>query len=163
MVNNVVVKFVNGKAYVLKIPSNIAERFGLTEGKELPKPILLHLAYSGAIEVYDEKGVRISLDNLLKEVSDTNTFTTFIVLTDLVKKGKKVCVGDNPNELLLLNENAKVYVIDEDSYITAEDMYKLVDKAIKQETRLIIAIVDVNGEVTYYEVNKMDFPKVERR
>jgi tRNA splicing endonuclease len=163
MVKDVIVEYINGKAYAVKVSTGIAEKMGLKEGKEIPKPILLHLVYTGVAEVYDDKGYKLSFDDLVKVVNDIDTFTVFMVLHDLVKKGKKVCLGDNPRELLLLSEKARVLVIDEDSYITAEDLYNQVEKAIKQETRLIIAVVDVNGEITYYEVNKMDFPRIERR
>lgn len=163
MIDNVIAKYVNGKVYALKVSAGIAEKFGLIEGKEIPRPILLHLVYTGVAEVYDEKGDKISFEELVKIIDEVEVFSTFIVLHDLVRKGKRVCLSDNPKELLLPNENTRVYVIDEDSYVTAEDIYKLVDKAIKQGTKLIIAVVDINGEITYYEVSKMDFPRIERR
>lgn len=163
MVDNVIAKYVSGKVYALKVSASITEKFGLIEGKEIPKPILLHLVYTGVAEVYDEKGDKISFEKLVKIIDEVEAFSTFVVLHDLVRKGKRVCLSDNPKELLLPNEGTRVYVIDEDSYVTAEDIYKLVDKAIKQGTKLIIAVVDINGEITYYEVSKMDFPRIERR
>lgn len=163
MINSIVAKYVDGKAYAIHVPQNIAEKYCLIEGKEIPLPLLFHLVYTGKAEVYNDRGEKILFEDLVKSVEDVDVFSVFIVLHDLVRRGKKVSVGKNNRELLLIDEKAKVYVLDEDSYISAEDLYILVDKAIKQENRLIIAVVDVNGEITYYEVNKMDFPKIERR
>jgi tRNA splicing endonuclease len=163
MPNNVIVEYVKGKAYVLRVPTNIAERLCLREGKEIPIPILLYLTYTGVAEVYNDRGEKLLFEDVIKELKDAEAFTVFTVLHDLMKKGKKVLLGDSMRELILPDEKIKVMVIDEDSYISAEDIYKLVEKSIKQETRLIIAVVDINGETTYYEVSKMDFPRIERR
>ncbi|MEM1645941.1 MAG: hypothetical protein QXL96_08780 [Ignisphaera sp.] len=163
MINNIVAKYVNGKAYAIRVPQSIVEKYGLIEGREIPLPLLFHLVYTGKAEVYNERGEKILFEDLVKSINDVDVFSAFIVLHDLVKRGKKVSVGENNRELLLTDEKTKVYVLDEDSYISAEDLYIIVDKAIKQEYRLIIAVVDINGEITYYEVNKMDFPKIERR
>lgn len=163
MISSVIAKYINGRAYAIRVPQSITEKYGLIEGKEAPLPILFHLVYTGKAEVYNEKGDKMSFEDLVKSVEDADIFSAFVVLHDLAKRGKKVSIGENNKELLLIDEKTKVYVLDEDSYISAEDLYMLVDKAIKQENRLIIAVVDVNGEITYYEVNKMDFPKIERR
>uniref|UniRef100_A0A7C4H2B2 Uncharacterized protein n=1 Tax=Ignisphaera aggregans TaxID=334771 RepID=A0A7C4H2B2_9CREN len=163
MSTNTLVKYIDRKAYLVKAPPDLKERFGLSEEREIPLPILLYLVYTSIVEIIDEKGERIEFIDLIKSLKDVNTFSTFIVLYDLVKKGKKVGIGDFNNELVIIDEKIKIYVLDEDSYIVAEELYKIVDRAIKQGYRLVIAVVDINGEVTYYEVNKTDFPRIERR
>lgn len=163
MTNTTIVRYVNGKAYAVRIDQGVAERFGLVEGGEVPLPILLYLLYIGKAKVVNDKNKEVSFEDLVKLIKDPDTFSIFIVFYDLAKKGKRITLGDSSRELVLIDEKIKVYVLDEDSYISADDMYKLVDRAIKQEYRLIIAIVDINGEITYYEVNKTDFPKIERR
>ena len=162
MAVDVVARFVEGKVYALKVSQSVVERFGLQEGKEIPMPVALHLMYVGRAQVFDEKGEKLSFEDLLKAVRDPDTFSVFIVLHDLARRGKSVAV-DSGRELVLINENVRVYVVDEDSYLTAEDLYTLVDKSIKLGYRLVIAVVDLNGEVTYYEVGKVDFPRIERR
>ncbi|MEM1541340.1 MAG: hypothetical protein QW101_02275 [Ignisphaera sp.] len=163
MVVNTFVKYVEGKAYLVRASSDLKERFGLSEEKEVPLPILLYLVYTGVAEIVNEKGERIGFRDLVKSLKNANTFSMFIVLYDLVKRGRKVGVGEIHNELVIIDEKIKIYVLDEDSYIVAEELYKIVDRAIKQGYRLVVAVVDINGEVTYYEVNKTDFPRIERR
>lgn len=163
MSSSTIISYTNGKAYVVKVSRDVAEKFGLAEGKEVPNPVLLHLVYTDKAEVYDSKGNKLDFEDLIKLIEDLETFSTFIVLHDLAKKGKKISIGVNIKELLLPDDNIKIYILDEDSYISAEDLYKLVDKTIKQDYKLVIAVVDVNGEITYYEVNKMDFPRLEKR
>lgn len=163
MASNTIIRYVNGKAYAAEVSRDLAEKFGLVSGGEVPLPILLHLVYTDKAKVYDDKGVDLGFEDLVKSIRDSEAFSTFIVFHDLAKKGKNIRVGTSARELVLPDDNIKVYVLDEDSYISAEDLYKLVDKTIKQDYRLVIAVVDLNGEITYYEVNKMDFPRLEKR
>lgn len=157
------IKYIDGKAYLDKISSEARDRFGLIEGKEVPLPLLLYLAYTNSAEIVDEKGEKIMFNDIVKLVKDVNAFSTFLVLYDLSRKGKKVVIGENTSILVIIDDKIKVFVLDEDSYIAAEDLYDIVDRSIKQGYRVVIALVDINGEVTYYEVSKTDFPKIERR
>uniref|UniRef100_A0A7C2VH43 Uncharacterized protein n=1 Tax=Ignisphaera aggregans TaxID=334771 RepID=A0A7C2VH43_9CREN len=163
MSGNVIARYVGGRAYAVKVPQSIAEKHGISEGKEIPRPVLLHLLFTGRIEVYTDKGERLTFEDVVKDTADPDSFSLFIVFHDLAKRGKKVAVADGHRGLVLLDDGVMIYVLDEDHYITAGELYDLVDKAIKQEYRLVIAVVDVNGEITYYEVSKMDFPKIVRR
>ncbi|MEM4613206.1 MAG: hypothetical protein QXJ56_04535, partial [Ignisphaera sp.] len=80
-----------------------------------------------------------------------------------VRRGKRVVFGNSDNELIIVGEKTLVYAMDEDSMIRAAELYDIVDRAIKQGYRVLIAVVDMHGDVTYYEVGKMTFPKIERR
>lgn len=162
MEKDLIAMIINGRAYAIKVKQDIVERFRLMEKGEIPIPILLYLAYVDRAEVVDSEGRKLSFEELVSSIADVNVFSTFIVLYDLVKKGKKVSLNNN-REIVILDENIEVYVLDEDSYVMAEDLYKLVDRAIKHSHRFIIAVVDINGEITYYEVSKTNFPRIEKR
>ncbi|MCS7111255.1 MAG: hypothetical protein N3D82_03070 [Ignisphaera sp.] len=153
----------NCRIYVKRVPPELCERFNITEGEEVNPILALYLLNTKSAEVVDEHGNSIDASEIVKCFSKPVHPTLFFVFQDLVKRGKRVTFGDYDNELIIAGERTLVYVMDEDSVVRAAHLYGIVDRAIKQGYRVLISVVDMHGDVTYYEVGKMSFPRIERR
>jgi tRNA-intron endonuclease len=134
----------------------------LKEGGSVDPILALHLVFNNIAKVEDESGMEVDLVRLIEKLQGNLSSSALLVLLDLTKRGRKVVPGATENDLVLLNEKVVIHVLDEDADISVEELYNMVDNAIKQGYRFIIAIVDMYGDVTYYEVTKISFPKIER-
>jgi len=159
-----IIRYRNGKLYLEKASIDIKNRFGLSETGYVDPIIALYLAYSSNAKIIDSENRELDLDAIIRICEENNrALETFFVFLDLVKRGKKVRPGIQGNEIVIEDEKIRIYAIDESSRISVKDLYTLVDRSIKQGYRVIIALVDLYGDVTYYEVNKMDFQKIEKK
>ncbi|MDK6027813.1 hypothetical protein QPL79_00310 [Ignisphaera sp. 4213-co] len=131
-------------------------------GKQIDPALAFYLIYNNVADVVNENNVKIGFDEFIKRIQSSVNTSIFLVLMDLLKRGKKVSMGVSKNELVLVDEKTRILVLDEDAVINVENLYNTVDRAIKQGYKLVIAVVDMYGDVTYYEVSKMSFPKIER-
>jgi tRNA splicing endonuclease len=152
--------FKDGKIVVASLSKEFQEI--LREGEQVDSVLALSLVFNNIAKVEDENGIEVSLAQLIEKLQPSLGNSTFLVLMDLVKRGRKVMLGITKNELILLSEKAVIHVLDEDADISVEELYNMVDNAVKQGYRFIVAIVDMHGDVTYYEVAKASFPRIER-
>jgi tRNA splicing endonuclease len=152
--------FKDGKIVVASLSKEFQEI--LREGEQVDSVLALSLVFNNIAKVEDEDGIEVSLMQLIEKLQPSLGNSTFLVLMDLVKRGRKVMLGITKNELILLSEKAVIHVLDEDADISVEELYNMVDNAVKQGYRFIVAIVDMHGDVTYYEVTKASFPRIER-
>ena len=148
---------------IVKIPEAMKTKLEFKEGGLLHPLIATYLVYSNIAKIVDESGKELSLKEVINMFSDRNFWITFSVFLDLRKRGKKVEPGIEPNELILESEKTKVYVFEENALVKARDLVSLVGRSMKQNYRVLIAVVDMYGDVTYYEVNKLAFSRIERR
>ncbi len=159
-----IIRYRDGKLYLEKASMDIKNRFNLTELGYVDPIIALYLAYNSNAKIVDEENRELDLDSIIKICEENNrALETFFVFLDLVKRGRKARPGIQGNEIVLEDEKIRIYAIDENSKIGVRDLYALVDRSIKQGYRVIIALVDLYGDVTYYEVNKMDFQRIEKK
>lgn len=140
-------------------------RFGeYTEGKvkySFPEAILL--SEEGKLEIY-EKSKKLSLKKFLEKIKDKDSkiMTKYIVFKDLRKKGYIVKTalkfgaefrvydkGSKPGE-----EHAKwiLYPVKETDTLTWHDFSAKNRVAHSTKKKLLIAVVDEEEDVTYYEV-----------
>ena len=153
----------DGKIVVESISSLPKELQGaLKEGEHVDPVLALHLVFNNIARVEGEDGAEIDLAKLIEEMQNSLSSSALLVLQDLMKRGRKVVPGATKNDLVLLGERIVIHVLDEDADIGVEELYNMVDNAIKQGYRFVVAIVDMHGDVTYYEVTKTSFPKIER-
>jgi tRNA splicing endonuclease len=153
----------DGKIVVESISSLPKELQGaLKEGEHVDPVLALHLVFNNIARVEGENGAEIDLAKLIEEMQNSLSSSALLVLQDLMKRGRKVVPGATKNDLVLLGERIVIHVLDEDADIGVEELYNMVDNAIKQGYRFVVAIVDMHGDVTYYEVTKTSFPKIER-
>jgi tRNA splicing endonuclease len=153
----------DGKIVVESISSLPKELQGaLKEGEHVDPVLALYLIFNNIARVEGENGAEIDLAKLIEEMQNSLSSSALLVLQDLMKRGRKVVPGATKNDLVLLGERIVIHVLDEDADIGVEELYNMVDNAIKQGYRFVVAIVDMHGDVTYYEVTKTSFPKIER-
>ncbi|AFZ71095.1 tRNA splicing endonuclease [Caldisphaera lagunensis DSM 15908] len=78
----------------------------------------------------------------------------FLVYYDLRKRGRRVWIGPRDNTLISETHKLKkieVFVLSEGSPITTNKIANWSELAVADSHIPIIAIVDKNGEITYYE------------
>ncbi len=129
-----------------------------------PNPVMIaYLLYVGKAEVVDEKGRKVDLEEFVKIFGDRNLWILFSTYLDLRRRGKVPDVGVEPNELVIDRERVCIYVYEENAKVRPSELLSLVERGLRKDCRVMIAVVDMYGDVTYYEVTKMVFPKIERR
>ncbi len=134
---------------------------------ELEDVEVAYLAYKGIIKpLY--RGEEVSLDKLfhILEKSNPNLPLMFTVYQDLRMRGRIVKPGHRKNVLLLYTKGAgsvadkAVYVVGEETEeFTIGEMLTWISEALKLGKEPIVAIVDKHGDVTYYEVKKVELEK----
>ncbi len=162
MSSNALFKLVDGGIEVEECPERIRE---CTLVKKLgPHPVLvLYLAYTGRARIVDADGNELSIEDAVKSLGDKSLWITFSTFLDLRRRGKIPEPGSSPNELVIDSEGMCVYVYEENAIVTPEELVSITESSMRRECRAVIAVVDMYGDVTYYEVSKMSFPKIERR
>ncbi|MEM0027720.1 MAG: hypothetical protein QXT53_03765 [Ignisphaera sp.] len=158
----IVLKILGNGEIVIASGDLKTEKFMLSEKGFVDPALAFYLVYSGTADVVDESNTKIDFEEFVEKIQSRLKGSVFLVLMDLLKRGKKVLPGHSENELVIVDEKVNVLVLDEDAIVRVDDLYNGVDRAIKQGYKLIIAVVDMYGDVTYYEVSKMSFPKIER-
>lgn len=96
----------------------------------------------------------LSLDDLFTRYSkNPNDWIKFVVLHDLRERGRKARAGFSDNSLIYeYNGKYLVYVCEENSPITPNDLVSWVSSALSKGYQPLIAVVDAHGDVTYYEL-----------
>ncbi len=153
----------NGEIEILACPQNIKQCQGKLPGSKVHPLVAMFMIYSGIAVLYDDRGCELSLEELLKRMNKRELWITFSVYLDLLKRGRRVEPGVADNELVLEKLRVKVYVFEENSLVKPEMLIDIIEKASRQDYKVVIAVVDMYGDVTYYEVSKISFPVIERR
>jgi len=146
-----------------------SEGFGILKGDvlELEDVEVAYLAYRGTVKPVF-KGEEVSLEKLFQILERNNPELPlmFTVYQDLRMRGRVVRPGYRRNVLLLYTKGAKsvadkaVYVVGEETAeFTIEELIKWITEALKLNKEPIVAIVDKHGDVTYYEVKKVELEK----
>ncbi|MCS7107803.1 MAG: hypothetical protein NZ911_00110 [Sulfolobales archaeon] len=99
-------------------------------------------------------GKELTLDELFTYYSRSqNDWIKFVVLCDLRDRGRKAKAGFSDNSLIFERDGKyMVYVTEENSPITPNDLVNWLSSAISKEYEPLIAVVDAHGDVTYYEL-----------
>ncbi len=174
MVNAVYVKLTEkGKAIIRGEQARklYNEGFGILKGDvlELEDVEIAYLAYRGVVKPVF-KGEEVTLEKLFQILERNNPELPlmFTVYQDLRMRGRVVKPGYRRNVLLLYTKGAKsiadkvVYVVGEETTeFTIEELLKWITEALKLNKEPIVAIVDKHGDVTYYEVKKVELEKKE--
>lgn len=95
--------------------------------------------WAGALRIISEQGVDLEL---------------FLVYYDLRRRGRKVRPGHRPRTLLLEERPgrvAEVLVLSEGRPVRASDIVEWSRLAVSDSHEPVLAIVDENGGITYYE------------
>ena len=148
---------------VIECPQSIKYCSDKAPGDTIPLLIAMYMAHNGIAIVQDSEGKVLSFEEFLKRINKRNIWIVFSVYFDLVKRGRVVVPGLMDNELVLEGYRTKVYIFEENSLVKPEHIIEIVERALRQDYRVVVAIVDMYGDVTYYEVNKMVFHPITRR
>lgn len=158
-----------------KITSNTAEahnlfstnRFGEKSGEKIfySLPEALFLVRDGKMKIADYRGDELNQETILRrfEKIDKNFETKYLVFRDLRKKGyivktalkfgaefrvydKNQSVGKNHSKWIL-------FPVSENSVLTWHEFASKNRVAHSTKKKLLIAVVDDDADVSYYEVN----------
>lgn len=126
-----------------------------------------YLAYREIIEVMFKNRI-LSVPELFNILEKNNPHfpLIFTVYQDLRMRGRIVKPGFKSNTLFLYTKGLKnvadkvVYVIGEETFeFTIKELLEWISETLKLGKEPILAIVDKHGDVTYYEVMKIDLVK----
>ncbi len=87
----------------------------------------------------------------------------FTVLTDLRNRGRKTRSGFSQNTLIYEwgNEKMMVFVTEENSPITANELVEWIKISLSKGYQPIVAVVDAHGDVTYYTMHTLRIEDIE--
>jgi tRNA splicing endonuclease len=118
---------------------------------------LAYLTYFKECEVVDVDGQNLKLGDLFSKYSrsryDWIKFTTFL---DLRNRGRVAQPGYGENVLVfeMKGQRYAVYVVEENSPLNTKELLSWIDSALLKNLEPVLALVDANGDVTYYTVRK---------
>ncbi len=134
------------------------------EGLELSLIEALFLMESGKIEILKD-GEKLSIDNMLQIIRKKGLFAKYLVFKDLRNRGYVVKTGFKYGSEFRLYERGKspgeghskylVKVASENYKIPASDFSSYVRVAHGVNKKLLFAVVDEEGDITYYNVEWM--------
>lgn len=126
----------------------------------------LYLLDLGRINVFNDRGEPLSFQELIERLhrKDANIWDKFLIYSDLRKRGLTVKPGFRSLEFRVYRRGAVVgqeaakYIIDgvrEGADINISELSDIVREARSSRKELILAVIDGQGEVTYYEVSQI--------
>jgi len=130
----------------------------LLDVAELAYVIFKNLAY-----VRDSEGM-LNLKKLFIKYSKSKyDWIKFTVLTDLRNRGRKTRSGFSQNTLIYewSSEKMMVFVTEENSPVTANELVEWVKTSLSKGYQPIIAVVDAHGDVTYYTMHTLRIEDIE--
>lgn len=152
----------DGRIEIVECPDSIRECSYMK--RRGANPIMVaYLLYIGKAEVKDCNGNPMDLEDLVKMFGGKSMWIVFSTYLDLRRRGKVPDLGAEPRELMLEKDRMCIYVYEENAKVKPIELAALVERGLRRDCRVVIAIVDMYGDVTYYEVTKMTFPRIERR
>jgi len=116
---------------------------------------IAYLMFTNTAEFIDIDGSRLSLEELFSKYSKTRSdWIRFTVLLDLRLRGRKAKASFSPETLYLptKGEETLIFVAEENSLVRVDALHQWVENAVLKGYNPIIALVDANGDVTYYSM-----------
>ncbi len=156
--------FVEDGAPLREMGYGFSERGGVL----LPKVAALNLQSRGIIEVLEE-GKEVSFQELLHggRQSDPMLFLKYLVYRDLRSKGRKVRAGMHDMPYLFFYEKPSrpcshiVASFSRKKRIPLDELQKLLSLSARYKKGVYLALVDEEGEVSYYEIRRFDANSME--
>ena len=120
--------------------------------------------YTDRLKRRDELGQELGLEELFKRIDSDMLWILFIVYSDLRRKGKRVRPGPDPRVLYIERGDnvVEMLVLEENSVVSPEEILQFIKRALSKGFEPMIAIVDMYGDITYYEISKVSFKPIER-
>ena len=154
-------RVVGGRLVVEECPQSIRECEVLTKN---PHPVLVaYLVYVGKMRVVGPDGRELGLKELVEMFGGKSFWIVFSTYLDLRRKGRVPKPGALDNELILERDRLCIYIYEENAPVEPQSLIRIVESSTRRDCTPVIAVVDMYGDVTYYEVSRMSFPRIERR
>ena len=149
----------------------LAKGYGRKKGKiELSLEEAAFLLETGKIQIKDKEGKELNLDGFLEHALDVSPkfALRYLIYTDLKERGYAVQPGGV--DFWLYPRGAKpgekparhfIRIFSESDFLSLNDLAALLISARNMRKEPIIAVVDEESDITYYEVQEAKFESVE--
>ena len=149
----------------------LAKGYGRKKGKiELSLEEAAFLLETGKLQIKDEEGKELNLDGFLEHALDVSPkfALRYLIYTDLKERGYAVQPGGV--DFWLYPRGAKpgekparhfIRIFSESDFLSLNDLAALLISARNMRKEPIIAVVDEESDITYYEVQEAKFESVE--
>lgn len=144
----------------------------LWEGKEIPGiGRILHfvevayLIYTGRAEIFDDKGNKLSFEDFFSNYcSDRKAWILFTVYFDLRKRGKRAKPGLTNSDIIVEHqkESMRIFVTEENTQLSLQTIIEWIEDSLRKGYKPLMAVVDMYGDVTYYELSKINLPRIKK-
>lgn len=118
---------------------------------------LAYLVYLKGYGVVDVDGQNLKLGDLFSKYSKSKyDWIKFTTLLDLRSRGRIAQPGYGENVLIfeMKGQRYAVYVVEENSPLNTGELLSWIDSALLKNLEPLLALVDANGDVTYYTMRK---------
>ena len=132
-------------------------------GKVLHFVEAAYLIYTGKAEIFDDKGNRLSFEEFFsKYCSDRRAWILFTVYFDLRKRGKKAKPGLTNSDIIVEHqkESLRIFVTEENTQLPLRTIIEWIEDSLRKGYKPLMAVVDMYGDITYYELSKISLPKI---
>ena len=135
------------------------------QGLKLSLIEALYLVEKGEIVIKDENDKTLTLKDIVNLFSkmDKKFWLKYSIYNDLKKRGFNVKPGFSEEEIeFLMGEGGKkfsfnyiVIGLEEGVKLDFNSLTQMVDEALRSQKELILAIIDKEGNISYYTVTKL--------
>ena len=142
----------------------------LWEGRDVPGiGRVLHfvevayLLYTQRAELICENGMKLNFEEFFSKFGgDRKSWILFAVYYDLRKRGRKVRPGITESDLIIENKSTsmRIFVTEENTQLQLKTVMEWIEDSLRKGYKPYIAVVDMYGDVTYYEVSKISLPRI---
>ncbi|RLG88621.1 MAG: hypothetical protein DRO15_02410 [Thermoprotei archaeon] len=142
----------------------------LWEGREIPgigKVLhfveVAYLLYTGRAEVFDDRGNKLGFEEFFSKYSSSRrAWILFTVYFDLRKRGKRAKPGLSDSDVIVEHQrdSLRIFVTEENTQLSLRTIIEWIEDSLRKGYKPIMAVVDMYGDVTYYELSKINLPKI---
>lgn len=133
------------------------------EGSELDLLQACYLVYTGRARALDEEGREVGIRELFAKYARGDLWwILFTVFNDLVSRGRRVKRGYGDRDLVVEHEGKayRVFVTEEGASVPIVTLLSWIEGSQHKDLAPVIAVVDMYGDVTYYQPFSISFKKI---
>lgn len=122
-----------------------------------------YLAYTGRATIVDENNRPLDLKQVFMKYASGNLWwILFTVFTDLASRGRRIRKGFGERDIVVEHEGKKymVYVTEEGAEIPVITLLSWIESSQHKDMIPVIAVVDMYGDVTYYQATSMSLRRI---
>jgi len=122
-----------------------------------------YLVYTGRAKALDESGRELDAKELFRRYASWDLWwILFTVFTDLASRGRRVRRGYGERDLVVEHGNKiyMIYVTEEGAEIPMITLLSWIESSHHKDMIPVIAVVDMYGDVTYYQATNINLKKI---